>query len=64
MTKSTLNPTACRQLARFCADESGATAIEYAMVAAGVGGFIAATVMGMGAQLKSTFYDKLTSLFP
>ena len=61
MTKiETLASTA----ARFCADDSGATAIEYAMVAAGVGGFIAVTVMGMGAHLKSTFYDKLAGLFP
>ena len=64
MTKiCTLNSMAGR-IAHFCADESGATAIEYAMVAAGVGGFIAATVLGMGTQLKSTFYDKLAALFP
>jgi pilus assembly protein Flp/PilA len=50
--------------ARFCDDESGATAIEYAMIAAGVGGFIAATVMNVGSTLKTTFYDKLASLFP
>jgi pilus assembly protein Flp/PilA len=50
--------------ARFRDDESGATAIEYAMIAAGVGGFIAATVMNMGSHLKSTFYDRLASLFP
>jgi pilus assembly protein Flp/PilA len=50
--------------ARFRDDESGATAIEYALIAAGVGGFIAATVMNMGSTLKSTFYDKLAALFP
>ena len=50
--------------ARFFDDESGATAIEYAMIAAGVGGFIAATVMNVGSTLKSTFYDKLAALFP
>jgi pilus assembly protein Flp/PilA len=60
----TFNWTAGRQFARFWADESGATAIEYAMIAAGVGGFIAVTVMGLGAQLKSNFYDKLASIFP
>lgn len=48
----------------FLADERGATAIEYAMIAAGVGAFIAATVLGMGSELKTTFYDKLASLFP
>ena len=49
---------------RFCTDESGATAIEYAMIAAGVGAAIAATVTGFGSALKSTFYDKLANLFP
>ena len=34
------------------------------MIAAGVGGFIAATVLSMGSTLKSTFYDKLAALFP
>ena len=35
---------ATREQARFRADESGATAIEYAMIASGVGAFLAATV--------------------
>jgi len=56
--------TAGRQVGRFCADESGATAIEYGLIAAGVGGFIAATVWSLGAHLKTTFYDKLAALFP
>jgi len=50
--------------ARFRDDESGATAIEYAMIAAGVGAFIAATVMNVGSTLKTTFYDKLAGMFP
>jgi pilus assembly protein Flp/PilA len=48
---------------RFAADERGATAIEYAMIAAGVGATIAATVWGLGADVKSTLYDKLSQLF-
>jgi pilus assembly protein Flp/PilA len=63
-TLTTLRTAAGRQIGRFCADESGATAIEYAMIAAGVGGFIAATVWNLGAHLKTTFYDKLAALFP
>jgi pilus assembly protein Flp/PilA len=55
---------ASRQFARFRADESGATAIEYGMIAAGVGGVIATTVWGLGSQLKTNFYDKLAALFP
>jgi len=44
---------------RFRADESGATAIEYAMIAAGVGATIAATVYNMGSQIKTTLWDKI-----
>ena len=44
-------------------DERGATAIEYAMIAAGIGVTIAATVWGLGADVKSTLYDKLAQLF-
>jgi pilus assembly protein Flp/PilA len=50
--------------ARFRDDESGATAIEYAMIAAGVGAFVAATVMGIGTTLKTNFYDKVAAMFP
>lgn len=44
---------------RFRADESGATAIEYALIAAGVGATIAATVYNMGTQIKTTLWDKI-----
>jgi len=44
---------------RFRADESGATAIEYAMIAAGVGATIAATVYNMGTHIKTTLWDKI-----
>jgi pilus assembly protein Flp/PilA len=56
--------SAGRQIQRYCSDENGATAIEYAMIAAGVGTFVAAAIMGLGSKLKETFYDKLASLFP
>ena len=51
-------------LMRRClvADNHGATAIEYALVAAGVGAAIAATVFGFGSELKTTFYDKIAAL--
>ncbi len=65
MTKfDTLASTAGCELARFCADESGGTAIEYAMLASGVGACIAATIWSFGGHLKTTFYDKLAALFP
>lgn len=59
-----LRSFAGRTVVRFCRDESGATAIEYAMIAAGVGVAISAAVMSTGSNLKENFYDKLASLFP
>ncbi|HEX5215513.1 MAG TPA: Flp family type IVb pilin [Vicinamibacterales bacterium] len=50
--------------ARFADDERGATAIEYALIAAGVGAFVAGAVMNLGSHLNTTFYDKLAALFP
>ena len=49
---------------RFQSDESGTTAIEYAVIAAGVSVAIVGVVTGVGSTLKTTFYDKLASLFP
>lgn len=52
-----------RQIERFLFDESAATAIEYAMIAAGVGVVIAGTVMNLGSAIKTTLYDKIASAF-
>ena len=46
----------------FCTDENGATAIEYALIAAGVSVAIVSAVTGLGTHLKTTFYDKLAAL--
>lgn len=51
----------CRSLTRFRGDERGATAIEYAMIAVGIGIAVAATVFGTGASLKVNFYDKMNA---
>jgi pilus assembly protein Flp/PilA len=40
---------------RFAADESGATAIEYGLIAAGISVAIITAVMALGTQLSSTF---------
>ena len=48
----TRNETLTRQMARFCADESGATAIEYAMIASGIAGAVIAAVMPLGTSLN------------
>jgi pilus assembly protein Flp/PilA len=42
-------------LARFLKDESGATAIEYGLIAAGISVAIIAVVQGLGSKLNSTF---------
>jgi pilus assembly protein Flp/PilA len=40
---------------RFANDESGATAIEYGLIAAGISVAIITVVNTLGSQLKSTF---------
>ena len=40
---------------RFLKDNSGATAIEYGLIAAGISVAIIAVVNGLGTQLKTTF---------
>jgi pilus assembly protein Flp/PilA len=40
---------------RFANDESGATAIEYGLIAAGISVVIITAVNALGTQLKTTF---------
>ena len=42
-------------LKMFAKDESGATAIEYGLIAAGISVAIIATVQGLGSKLQTTF---------
>jgi pilus assembly protein Flp/PilA len=42
-------------LAQFAKDESGATAIEYGLIAACISVAIIAVVQGVGSKLNSTF---------
>ena len=42
-------------VARFAADESGATAIEYGLIAAGISVAIITVAQGLGTKLNSTF---------
>jgi pilus assembly protein Flp/PilA len=50
-------------VARFAADERGATAIEYALIAAGVGAAVASSVYTLGSAVKENLYDKISGLF-
>jgi pilus assembly protein Flp/PilA len=49
-------------LARFVKDESGATAIEYGLIAAGIALAIIAAVNGLGSKLSGTFTSISSSL--
>ncbi|MBN8965079.1 MAG: Flp family type IVb pilin [Rhizobiales bacterium] len=51
-------------ISRFAKDESGATAIEYGLIAAGISVAIITVVTTLGGQLNTTFKtisDKLTT---
>jgi pilus assembly protein Flp/PilA len=47
---------------RFMRDESGATAIEYAMIASGVAVAIAAAVTSLGSSVKGLFTSVATAM--
>jgi pilus assembly protein Flp/PilA len=47
---------------RFTKDESGATAIEYGLIAAGISVAIIAVVQGLGSKLNTTFTSVQTAL--
>jgi pilus assembly protein Flp/PilA len=48
--------------ARLMLDEQGATAIEYAMIAAGIGAALAATVFSLGSATHN-LYQSVAALF-
>jgi len=62
MTDPVSGPAALRLARHFLSDERGATAIEYAMIAAGVGATIATTVWGLGSDLREGWYDKVANI--
>lgn len=49
-------------VSRFVRDESGATAIEYGLIAAGIAVAIIATVNAVGTALNTTFDKVKTNL--
>jgi pilus assembly protein Flp/PilA len=50
------------QATRFARDENGATAIEYAMIAAGIGTAIVAAVSTLGTTVKG-MYETIAAAF-
>ena len=51
-----------KTLAKFVKDESGATAIEYGLIAAGISVAIITIVNNLGTKLQSTFSSISTQL--
>jgi pilus assembly protein Flp/PilA len=47
---------------RFAKDESGATAIEYGLIAAGISVAIITVVQGLGTKLSTTFSNITTAI--
>jgi pilus assembly protein Flp/PilA len=50
-----MEPTMTALVTRFVNDETGATAIEYGLVAAGISVAIIAVVQSLGSKLNTTF---------
>jgi pilus assembly protein Flp/PilA len=50
------------RLIAFLKDESGATAIEYGLIAAGISVAIITVVQGLGSKLNTTFGNVSNSL--
>jgi pilus assembly protein Flp/PilA len=49
-------------VSRFIQDESGATAIEYGLIAAGIAVAIITVVNGLGTKLTTTFTNVTTKM--
>jgi len=49
-------------LSQFCKDQSGATAIEYGLIAAGIAVAIIATIQALGTNLNNTFSTVSTAI--
>jgi pilus assembly protein Flp/PilA len=59
--KSTFLSDTRRAAGRFLADERGATAIEYALIASGIAAAIVSIVFGLGNTVVNNLYDKIAS---
>jgi pilus assembly protein Flp/PilA len=52
----------CTSLRRFARDRSGASAIEYALIASGVSIVIAGTLVTLGSEVKGFYSSVATAL--
>ena len=62
LSKISLEAKLQRTFLKFLSDESGATAIEYGLIAAGISLAIIAVVNGLGTNLNTKFTDINNSL--
>jgi len=60
--RPTIRSTIIGPIRLFADDDNGATAIEYALLASGVGAAVAATVFGLGSTVQS-LYTSVAALF-
>lgn len=51
-----------RLIAKFWSDESGATAIEYGLIATGIAVAVIPVITGLGTKLKTTFSTISTAI--
>jgi len=54
--------TIAKPILRFLRDERAATAIEYAMIASGIGVAIATTIVGLGSSVNGLYSSVLTAM--
>jgi Flp pilus assembly pilin Flp len=59
--KTNVWSTAARAAGRLLVDERGATAIEYALIASGIGAAVAAIVFGVGNTVVTNLYNRVAS---
>ncbi len=50
-----------RLIRRFTSDSSGATAIEYSLIASGIAGVVILAVYTLGDTVNETFFTKLVN---
>ena len=59
MPQSSFLPTRVGAWRRFVADEGGATAVEYGLMAAFIGLAIMGTISSTGQAIKTELYDQI-----
>jgi pilus assembly protein Flp/PilA len=57
-----IKPISLRGFCDFVRDDSGATEIEYAIIASGIAGAIIVVVMSLGTALQTKYQSVSTSL--